>query len=211
MLINFSTLPETQRNFAEGKDKLLIYINGHCQTVDGFRENFMRALNRITKVDIHGKCAGIFGRLTCPRKSKRCGNWIRQHKFYISFENSVCNDYVSEKYWDVPLDHDLVPIVLGTKFLKELAIPGSYIDATKFPDLQSLVNYLKYLDQNDAAYNEYFKWKKFYQKSNREPWPCRLCRMLHNDSLPVKSYDRFDKFHDPTTVCRKLRKDFIKY
>ena len=84
--------------------------------IDGFRENFMRALNKITKVDIHGKCAGIFGRLTYPRNSERCQNWIRRHMFYISFENSICDDYVSEKYWDVPLDNNLVPVIFGTNF-----------------------------------------------------------------------------------------------
>ena len=131
--------------------------------------------------------------------------------FYISFENSICDDYVSEKYWDVPLDNNLVPVIFGTNFFKELAIPGSYIDATKFPDVHSLVKYLKYLDQNDTAYNEYFEWTKFYQKTNREPWPCRLCRMLHNNMLPVKSYKRFDEFHNPNIVCRKIGKDVIKF
>ena len=36
--------------------------------------------------------------------------------FYISFENSICDDYVSEKYWDVPLDNNLVPVIFGTNF-----------------------------------------------------------------------------------------------
>ena len=93
----------------------------------------------------------------------------------------------------------------------DLAIPGSYIDASKFINAESLSEYLKYLDKNDTAYNEYFKWNKFYQKSNLEPWPCRLCQMLHNSSLPKHTYKHFDKFLDPNIVCKKNMKHFQKY
>lgn len=206
----FTLLEFTPKNYAKGKDRLLIFVNGHCKTVGGYRETYIRALSKLIKIDVHGKCAGIFGRFSCRRGSKECESLIKRYKFYISFENSVCNDYVSEKYWNVPFDHDIIPIVFGLKFLKELAIPGSYIDATKFKDLHSLVSYLKYLDKNDTAYNEYFKWKQFYQTSNVEPWPCRLCRMLHNTSLPVKSYTHFDRFLDPKLVCSVWNKDGIR-
>lgn len=177
-------------------------MNGNCRTIDGLRESFVRALNKIVKVDVHGKCGGIFGRLTCPI-SDRCDELLKRYKFYISIENGVCGDYISEKYWHVPFKIDAVPIVFGFKFVKDLTIPGSFIDAAAFPNLQSLVRHLKYLDRNDTAYNEYFKWKSRYQPANLEPWPCRLCRMLHNNSLPVKSY-KLDQFLNPDSVCQKL-------
>ncbi|XP_028395424.1 alpha-(1,3)-fucosyltransferase fut-1-like [Dendronephthya gigantea] len=195
------------RNYAEGKDKLLVFVNGNCQTVDGAREKFVRALSKIVKVDVHGKCGGIFGRLTCPR-NERCQKLLRRFKFYISIENGVCEDYVTEKYWNVPFKIDAVPIVFGFKFFKELSIPGSFIDATAFPNLQSLVSYLQYLDKNDTAYNEYFEWRNKYQTANLEPWPCRLCRMLHNNSLPIKTI-KLDQFLNPDLVCRKLKREDI--
>ncbi len=38
------------------------------------------------------------------------------YKFYLSFENSVCSDYVSEKFWKI-LNLDVVPVVLsGSNF-----------------------------------------------------------------------------------------------
>ena len=202
----FNFCIETQRNYAEGKDKLVVFVNSHCQTFDGIRENFVRALNRIVRVDIYGECGGIFGQVACPRQSKRCENKLKQYKFHIAIENSVCEDYVTEKYWQSSIDYDSVPIILGSKFFQELAIPGSYIDINAFPDLNSLVKYLKYLDKNDTAYNEYFKWRQSYQVTDMEPWPCRMCRMLHNNSLPVKSYKRFDHFLDPQAVCPKFLK-----
>jgi alpha-1,3-fucosyltransferase len=34
------------------------------------------------------------------------------YKFYLSFENSLCSDYVTEKFWKI-LNFNIVPIVLG--------------------------------------------------------------------------------------------------
>lgn len=43
-----------------------------------------------------------------------------------------------------------------------MAPPHSYIDALKYTPVQ-LAEYLKYLDGNDTAYNEYFWWKPYYK------------------------------------------------
>lgn len=193
----------TPKNHATEKDKLAVFVNSNCQTPERLRENYIHAINRLIKVDVAGKCGGIFGRLMCPRYSERCMKTLRRYKFYVSFENALCEDYISEKYWDIPLAIGAIPVVFGGKAFRDLAIPGSYIDVSKFSNVESVSRYLEYLDKNDTAYNEYFRWKQFYQKSYIEPWPCRLCRMLHNDSLPEHTYKHFDKFLDPNRICHK--------
>ncbi len=37
---------------------------------------------------------------------------MREYKFYLAFENSFCDDYVSEKFWRTMTMY-LVPIVMG--------------------------------------------------------------------------------------------------
>ena len=44
-----------------------------------------------------------------------------EHKFYLSFENSICEDYVSEKFFNA-LHDGLVPVYMG----KAEVILGDY-------------------------------------------------------------------------------------
>ena len=49
------------------------------------------------------------------------------YKFYISFENSLCSDYVTEKFFNI-LKYNIIPITLNGADMSEIAPPKSYID-----------------------------------------------------------------------------------
>jgi hypothetical protein len=86
----------------------------------------------------------------------------RDYKFYLSLENSLCADYVTEKFFG-PMHHNIIPIVFDLHGHHEkLAPPHSYINAAQFPSVRHLADYLIELDHNDTLYNEYFWWKKHY-------------------------------------------------
>ena len=52
-----------------------------------FREEVVDNLNKFLQVDVYGDC----GSLTCSRKGKSCfRNINKTYKFYLSFENSLC-------------------------------------------------------------------------------------------------------------------------
>lgn len=59
-----------------------------------------------------------------------------------------------------------------------VAPPHSYIHVDDFESPQALADYLRMLDHNDTAYNEYFLWKRTGEFINTKFW-CRLCAMLH--------------------------------
>lgn len=56
----------------------------------------------------------------------------RDYKFYLSFENSICRDYVTEKFYNALL-FKTVPIVYGGANYSAVAPKGSYINVRDFP------------------------------------------------------------------------------
>ncbi len=57
----------------------------------------------------------------------------------------------------------MILIVLGAykeDYISTLP-PHSYINVDDFRSIRELAAYIKYLDQNDAAYAAYFAWRQF--------------------------------------------------
>ena len=191
--------PDEDVNYAKGKDKMATFgVSNHC-LLDGFRFAFVRALIKHIPVSLYGKCATMFesnNTFTCPRKMQDdCLEEIQRHKFYLAFENSLCVDYITEKYWRNSLERGLVPVVLGgAPYSPEQVIPGSFINAADFDSVKDLADYLKYLDKNDTAYNQYFKWRTKYKVVKYEFWLCQLCKALHDPTKPPKIYHKMSEY-----------------
>lgn len=197
----------TRKNFATGKSNLVVWMASHC-TTDSLREEYVRELNKSVKVDVYGGC----GDLTCPRDNK---NWLsyphcydileKKYKFYLSFENSICNDYVTEKFFNI-LNYTMVPIVYGGANYSAIAPPYSYINALDFTP-QALADYLKLLDRNDTLYNEYFWWKGHYElesgvhQMSRHAF-CDLCQKLNEDKQ-TKIYEDLVPEWDRSNQCKE--------
>ena len=54
------------------------------------------------------------------------------YKFYLAFENSDCEDYITEKFWRTLNKTLSIPIVMGKGNYKALAPPNSYIHVDDF-------------------------------------------------------------------------------
>ncbi|XP_068213041.1 uncharacterized protein [Palaemon carinicauda] len=177
------------KNYAHGKTKLAAWFVSNCVTKSG-RATLVKTLQKWVTIDVYGDCSP----LKCSRGNHNCyGMLDRDYKFYLSFENSLCKDYATEKIFNA-LRHDVVPVVYGLfNYAAELP-PGSYIDALAFPTAKSLADYLLYLDKNDTAYNEYFSWKPYhFPASYRNLW-CDLCARLHKDHSTHVYNDLYDWF-----------------
>lgn len=126
-----------------------------------------------------------------------------KYKFYLSFENSFCEDYVTEKFFKV-LDYNIVPVVLGGANYSKMAPEKSYIDSKNFKSIADLAEYLKYLDKNATAYAEYFEWKSHFQviKDYSQIF-CQLCQALNNPDEPTKSYEDIFKWWRTDGHCIK--------
>ena len=122
--------------------------------------------------------------------------------FDFDFENSVCDDYVTEKLWKA-IHADVVPVVLGAYNYSELMPPNSYIDIKDFASPKELAEYLIMLDGNDELYNIYLSWKGVYKIVNHPPMQCNLCDYLNVAKNVRKTYDRLDLFWNPQIKCYK--------
>lgn len=89
------------------------WFAAHCNTY-GHREVFVQNLkNELDKYNLKVDSFGLCGNAVCPRDSDECNALLEfKYYFYLSFENSLSEDYVSEKVLTA-LDHFAVPVVYG--------------------------------------------------------------------------------------------------
>lgn len=155
----------------------VVQLVSNCNT-PGRREKFVEELKKHIAVDIYGAC----GDQKClPKMSAECyQNLSSKYFFYLSFENSICRDYVTEKFFSL-LDYPMVPVVFGGGDYRELAPPHSYIDALAAKSPKKLAAQLEKLIEHPEEFDKYFEWKKHY-KMNLTPYPCQICNLL-NESI----------------------------
>uniref|UniRef100_A0AA82N864 Fucosyltransferase n=2 Tax=Schistosoma mansoni TaxID=6183 RepID=A0AA82N864_SCHMA len=176
--------PLPSRNIASGKSKKVAWFVSNCIPKSP-RMQYAKELSRHISVDIYGEC----GTLSCPKdiptftSSVGCLKMMREnYKFYLSFENSLCSEYVTEKLYKNALNNELLPIVMGASIeeYERVAPPYSFIHVDQFESPAKLADYLKYLDKNDTAYNEYFAWHGHGIIHDWDSQPqCAMCLLAH--------------------------------
>ena len=193
---NAATKP-MKYNYAQGKKHLVAWFVSNCNT-QSKREVYVRELAK--HIDIHK--FGCGGNHSCPRtKEAYCDKVLLNHtyKFYLSFENSLCTDYITEKVYRI-LNLNVVPIVLGYSNYSDLLPPYSFIDVRDFDSPKALAVYLEMLSSNDTEYNKYFAWKDTHT-CTRMRWPaCKLCRYVQRQRPRTQVADVVE-FWDHNTNC----------
>ena len=177
----------------------------HCQT-QSKRETYVKQLQQHLTVDILGKC----GTLRCPYDLERrpknatisrreaCYRLLAQtHFFYLSFENSLCEDYVTEKFW-YALRAGIVPVVMGPEreAYERVAPPHSFIHVQDFPGPAELAAYLIFLTHDRTAYEQYLDWRSSYRvlmetlpgprilETSTKQTLCVLCEYVNREREP---------------------------
>ena len=192
-------------NPAAGKNKLAIWLVSNCQARSN-RQNYVKILQKYVQVDIFSKGGQCGGKDVCPRDKNEnvCyDNIEKNYKFYFSFENSICRDYVTEKFFEM-MERNIVPVVLGGADYAAIAPQHSYINALDYTP-HELATYLTELDRNDTLYAEYFWWKPHYRvrnlyDTNREAF-CDLCEALHTSSATQRTVKGLKKWYIDDSNC----------
>nr|XP_032522971.1 alpha-(1,3)-fucosyltransferase C-like [Danaus plexippus plexippus]XP_032522972.1 alpha-(1,3)-fucosyltransferase C-like [Danaus plexippus plexippus] len=190
----------------QNKTKAVAWFVSHCKTRSK-RKDYAIQLKKALysfgfSVDIYGKC----GPFKCPRhKEETCFSLLeRDYAFYLSFENSFAEDYVTEKILTA-LQHTTVPIVRGGADYSRFLPPGSYVDATKVtPNV--LASEIVHIMMNTKYYSQFFRWWSHY--SYRDPSQsdhiCALCDALNDESKRAKTstYKNFRKWWNTNNRCK---------
>ena len=115
----------------------------HCKT-NSKREDYVNEMQKFDQlqIDIYGKC----GNLSQP--SRRMEGWeaaykrlAKQYKFYLSFENSICSEYITEKFF-APLKVGMIPVAMGgmsRKDYEKIAPSHSFIHVEDFSSPNDLM------------------------------------------------------------------------
>jgi hypothetical protein len=93
-------------------------------------------------------------RLLFDRGPKTKLKVLKRYRFTLAFENSLCQDYVTEKFFE-PLIAGSIPVYLGAPNVDEFA-PGdrSYINVNDFASMKDLAQFLDSVDDS-----EYHVWR----------------------------------------------------
>ena len=81
-------------DYSQGKTELVAWMVSNCGPQ--LRMAFVERLKNYIKVDVFGRCSGKFGQQRGCENLNAC---LKTFKFYLAFENALCEDYITEKYW----------------------------------------------------------------------------------------------------------------
>ncbi|KAI9562684.1 hypothetical protein GHT06_010138 [Daphnia sinensis] len=167
------------------KNRTIAWFVSNCKT-NSRRELLASKLSQFIPVDIYGACKN--GNNTCIDRAACDETLSRHYRFYLSFENSLCLDYVTEKLYR-PLQFSAVPVVYGGADYSMYLPAGSYVNAMDFDSPEHLADHLNKLMVDDELYLTYFRWKEKYTiKRFPKIGMCQLCRLLGDPETKDKSY-----------------------
>lgn len=174
----------------------------NCEDAPSNRLQLVVSLQKFMPVHVYGQC----GRYRCAKyNNQHCLEMLQQnYMFYMAFENSLCEDYVTEKLFRVS-DYYIVPVVFGGVDYNRFMPPKSYINAEDFNSTLELARFLNDLAANTAEYSKYFWWKEYYYINPNYQF-CNLCQMLHQRKNGVKSqhYTDISKWFYKDTCRTKM-------
>ena len=187
---------DAKRNYLKGRTQTAFAIISNCFKP---RLDYIHELRKYIDIDLYGRCPGH--KSLC----RNCWKIAKQYKFYLSFENSLCTDYITEKTYTNAFTNELVPVIMsGANLSNPLIIPqGSYIDARSYSSAKELATYLMEVSNSSTLYNNFFKWRAKWKIVNQwdyKSWECSICEKLY-ESNDVKIYNNIYSWFNKSKEC----------
>lgn len=174
-----SDATEVEKNYViPKKEKFVCWVVSHYNP-NHKRSQYFNELVKYINVEAHGS------HFNSPINNNDYLNLVSSCKFYLSFENSIHRDYMTEKLFN-PLALGTVPVVLGPpRENYEQFIPSeAFIHVDDFPSPKELADHLKLLDQNEDLYRKYFTWREHFVSKRANfglDHACRICEHIRKN------------------------------
>ena len=188
------------RNYLAGRTGMATILVSNCWSPG--RMEWIKKMQQYIDVKVYGSCGS-----ECSRSEEHeCMSKLKKYKFYLSFENSYCRDYITEKISNA-FENDIVPVVIADVNFTDTSVipPGSAINALDFPSVKELTDYMKRVGNNSTLYNEYFKWHSNYRTVTfnlTRHFLCSLCRHLATNNT-MKTYANVEDWYSKKKLCRR--------
>ncbi|XP_071105286.1 3-galactosyl-N-acetylglucosaminide 4-alpha-L-fucosyltransferase FUT3-like [Haliotis cracherodii] len=169
------------------KTKKVLWLVGNCKALSK-REEYVEELKKYIPVDIVGRCGRSNVNCTSGNitDEDKC---LEQYKFYLSFESTLCKDYVTEKFFKTfQRDRHIIPIVRGNGDYAKHYPKDTYLNTADFRSPKDLAAHLLYLDKNSTAYLDLLKTHALYRHHSAGRKICDMCISLHTLDQHRKSY-----------------------
>jgi hypothetical protein len=172
------------------KTGLVVWLASNCNAP---RQDYVAQLMQHMRVDNHGDC--LRNMPVDEQAGRRQPDWqqrkidlIATYRFVLAFENSVADNYVTEKFYHAFLART-VPIFMGTSNVHRFAPSNdSYIDVARFASARDLAEHLLALSNDREQYLALHAWRErpiaraFLQlaEESLNTVPCRVCEAVHS-------------------------------
>ncbi|KAF5290794.1 hypothetical protein FQR65_LT11526 [Abscondita terminalis] len=203
LIDEFDKMNILEWNKSKKQDVLVAAMISHCTKK---RSSYIAELNKTMKVDFYGGC----GNLKCKGHFHSDCEKLSKYKFFLSFENSFCDEYITEKVWWNAYNKNAIPIVMGPSKsnLKQILPPNSFIDVNDFWSPTQLGKFLLNLNKSLDKLEKYFEWTRNFAVLNEHGYfrsksvhYCRMCEALNYNSRETKIYDNLEEYFG-LNLCR---------
>lgn len=144
------------------KELFGVWMSGHCP-VPSRRKAYIQELKKYVPIDMFGSCGTRVCKTRSPYLSECLRNFSRDYKFYFAFENNICEDYSTEKLFNLYFGNlDVIPVINGPSTAPEYLPKGTFLSALDFPSPKALAEKLKEIGSNEALFTQFLREKDKY-------------------------------------------------
>ncbi|KPJ02827.1 Alpha-(1,3)-fucosyltransferase [Papilio xuthus] len=192
------------------QDVLAAILISHCGI--SFRIQYVNELKKHLNLDVHGSCSENH-KDSCPGHFRADCPIISEYLFYLVFENSKCEEYLTEKSFYHAYSKGAIPVIMGptVEECEKLLPPDSFLHVDNYDTAEELAIEIINISKDMPRLLLYHEWRRHFQVVNEHGYfgsksqhYCRICEALNYNDQDVKIYDEdmLRPFFDMSSACR---------